>query len=129
MSVSNTVIVQAGPADLEEISGLIGARIDSEPVSSAAIKRSPRRLSDERLPCRIDLANTLLQALTAGVMPQAGTGSTVRARGAAGGMAARAAAVLSAIGGGGGALGGGGLGGRKRRSGTQNIRNTTNRKP
>jgi type II secretion system protein D len=61
---TNTVFVQAGPADLEEIRALI-QRIDST-VSAATndlrIVRLKNTISDE-------LANTLVTAITAGVLP------------------------------------------------------------
>jgi type II secretion system protein D len=66
---TNTVFVQAAPADLAEIRALI-ERIDnntSQAINDVKIVRLRNALADE-------LAQTLLQAITTGIVPSTGTG-------------------------------------------------------
>ena len=99
---TNTVIVQAGPADLEEIRGLI-ERIDNSVTSSVnelRVIRLRNALADE-------LSNVLLQALISGVATQtAGTGTQTGGLGGQLGGGQLGGGQL-----GGGQLGGGQLGG------------------
>jgi len=114
---TNTVLVQAGPADLEEIRGLI-ERIDntvSDAVNDLKVVRLRNAFADE-------LAQTLLQALISGVATQ-----SIGTTGGTGGGGLGGGGLGGALGGGGfgqqggaggggfgqqGGLGGGGLGGQ-----------------
>jgi type II secretion system protein D len=114
---TNTVFVQAGPADLEEIRGLI-ERIDSSVTSSTnelRIVRLKNALADE-------LAGVLIQALIQGVatqtIPQLGTpgggggGGGVPGGGGGGGVPGGGGGGIPGGGGGGGIPGGGGVPGQ-----------------
>ena len=67
-TASNTVFVQAGPADLEEIKGLI-KWIDeqiSTAINDLRIVRLQNAIADE-------LANTIISAITSGILPPGST--------------------------------------------------------
>ncbi|MCE9530042.1 MAG: hypothetical protein K8T89_02720 [Planctomycetes bacterium] len=120
---TNTVFVQAAPADLEEIRGLI-ERIDntvSSSVNELRVIRLRNALSDE-------LANVLLTSLTSGIYPQSASGTTGGTGGGLGGGQGGGLGGGGQFGGGGlggGQLGGGGLGGGINRASGQLQQNTT----
>ena len=103
---SNTVFVQAAPADLDEIRAII-ERIDSS-VSSAV---NDLRIIRLRNAFADDISNVLLQALTNGVLPQTTTSTTAQGGGGGGNI----------FGGGGNQVGGG----QQNRGGGQSLFNTT----
>ena len=104
---TNSVYVQAGPADLEEISELI-ERIDnsvSSSVNELRVVRLKNALADE-------LSSVLIQALIQGIANQT-VGTTGVGVGGAGGLGGGLGGGAGGLGGGAGGLGGGagGLGG------------------
>jgi type II secretion system protein D len=104
---TNTVYVQAAPADLAEIRGLI-ERLDT--MESPAV--NDMRIVPLRYALSDDLANLLLQAIAQGYTPATTTGAPGIVPGAAGGGIPGAGAAAGAIrpGGVGGVGGVGGLG-------------------